>query len=72
MLAKKGSWEIFEDDFARIKGQCKSRDEFFSRLVDLNKLRNKAAHPTPDVPTPKEVDFARQMREVIEQFCGPG
>ena len=73
ILEKKGNWKIVEGDFQRIKGLFKSKDDFLNGLLRMNDLRNMVAHPTPNaVSTQDDFDFARHMREVIEQFCGPG
>lgn len=67
-------WKFFDTDFQRIKTEFKSKKEFLDSLVRLNEIRKSVMHWPRGSLTLSEEDLklARHMREVIEQFCGPG
>lgn len=66
------NWRFFNEDFQRVKGKFKSKKEFLDGVVRLKEIRNIVMHPVRSPPTGDDFDFARQIREVVEQFCGPG
>lgn len=67
-------WKYFDTDFQRIKTEFELKKEFLDSLVKLNEIRKSVMHWPRGSLTLSEEDLkrARHMREVIEQFCGPG
>ncbi len=66
------NWRFFNEDFQQVKGKFKDKKEFLAAFVRLNDIRKIVMHPVRSLPTGDDFGFARHMREVIEQFCGPG
>jgi len=66
------SWKHFESDFQRVKGQFKSKNEFLASLGRLNDVRNAVMHPIKGTANEDDLKFARDMRQAIEAFAGPG
>lgn len=70
------NWKLFEPAFQQIKGTIESKKAFLHRLVRLNEIRNMVMHPTRGVLigalNQSDLEFTRQMRDLIESFTPSG
>ena len=62
------NWKHFEVDFRQVKGQVKTKKDFLDGLVRINEIRKQVMHPVRGEVTQDDLEFARQMRDIIENF----
>ena len=62
------NWKHFEAEFKRVTGKTTRKKDFLDGLVRLNEIRNMVMHPVRGSVTENDLQFARQMRDMIESF----